>query len=346
MNDLLNIQKRNNGEQQGFDRSVLHPNVKSMLNEYEHGKPIGEPSRSGNDKLNEVFAWKRTFTYTWTGLPNAGKTQFFNFMALVKSIHDDWKWAIWSPEQLGSEKQDGRVRINANDIYDDLIFSLKGVTPYKHMAEKYKLPRLDLADYMEAIEWIKQRFVVFDPPERRYRVLIDNFKWAYEKFGFDGFLIDPFKNLKDDNSGLTTDKYLDDVFSDIKEFAIDTNSVFNIIAHPKSDKDYRNKDGSYRVVTQRDLLGGSAWDNNMDGIFSIYRPNAHKNIQDPAVHFYNLKMRKQNLVAKRGVYEEISFDYRTNRYYFEHKCPIDGQKSIEFKETENIDPYEHPEAPF
>jgi hypothetical protein len=117
---------------------------------------------------------------------------------------------------------------------------------------------------------------------------------------------------------------LDEMFMQTKEFSIQTHSTFNFIAHPRSQHDPKEKNGSFKVITQHMLAGGAAFDNNMDGIYSIDRPGSHLNPNDPQVSFYNLKQRKAHLVAKRGVCDTIRFDFLKNRYYFSDICPIDG----------------------
>lgn len=303
------------------ESSMLEPDLLSMIKEFNEGKPIGESANI--EGLQDDFSWKRSFVNCWTGRPNFGKTTMLQFLATTKSKHDNWKWCIWSPEMVSSHKVNNNIVISAGDIYDELIHMFTGKSPYKHFVERYGIPQMSMDEYMAAMEWVQDRFFVIHPKDKQYKNVIDNFNYWYDRHGFDGWIIDPFKNLQFEVNG-TMDMVLHKIFDDFKDVAVRTNSSVNIVAHPKSDNEPKKKDGSYKVVTQFNLLGGSAWDNSMDGIFSIHRPYAHLDPNDPTTWLYHLKQRKKHLVGNTGVYKHIEYNERKNRYYFEAHCPIDG----------------------
>ena len=303
------------------ENDILLPDMSSMINEFKEGKPIGESAHV--EGLVDQFSWKRTFVNCWTGRPNSGKTTFLQFMAINKSKYDNWKWCIWSPEMINSHKINGKIVKSSSDIFDELIHTFTGKNPYKHFTTKFGIPQMSLDEYLEALEWVQDRFFVIDPKDRKYTALIDTFMYFYEKYGFDGWIIDPFKNVRYEQTA-TTDIVLHHIFDEFKEVAINTNTSLNIISHPRSTNEPKHKDGSYKVVNQFDLLGGSAWDNSMDGIFSLHRPFAHINPNDPRMWLYHLKQRKKHLVGETGVYKHIEYNMKKNRFYFDGHCPIDG----------------------
>lgn len=309
-------------------KSYLEPDSISMLKEFKEGKPIGESGRI--EHLSDQFSWKRSFVNCWTGRPNFGKSTFLQFMAVNKSKHDNWKWCIWSPEMISSDKgKDGKVYKTATDIYDELIHIYTGENPYKHFKDRYGISQMSEERYLEAITWVQDRFFVVEPKDKRYKHLIDNYMYMYETYGIDGWIIDPFRSVRYDQLGGTLDYVLSQIFDEFKEAAILTNSSVNFIAHPKGDNDpfKRGKDGiitGYKPVNQYNLLGGSAWDNAMDGIFSVHRPYKHLDDNDPATYLYHHKQRKKHLVGDTGVYKKIEYNPKTNRYYFDGHCPIDG----------------------
>lgn len=305
-------------------QAYLPPDVDIMLYEFEHGKEIGETSNVA--ALNDIFSWMRGFINCWTGWPNDGKSTFFMFMALLKSVLDGWKWCIWPPEMVTSTRdlKTKRVRISARDIYDELIFMLTGKCPYKHWEKKYGVPQMARSEYLDALNWIARHFFIVYPKSRKPEDLLSVFRYQYEINGIDGTLADPFKNFQHDEGG-RTDTYLDETFAMFKEVALETNTSSNIIAHPKSQSEPKDlKTGAYKICTPHMLAGGASWHNNMDGIFTPYRPNRHTNIKDPTVHFYTLKQRKQELVGTVGAFKDIKFDFFGHRFYFNDVCPIDG----------------------
>lgn len=270
---------------------------------------------------NHLYLTSRSFIPTHN-------TTFFMFMSLLKALIDDWHFCIWPPEMFSSEKVDGKIIRNPNDIVDELIYMLAGQTPYKHYYELYRLKQMDRKRYIECAHIIKKHFTIVHPKEKTFEGVIESFKRVYDdrKGKVDAFLVDPFKNIRQSGYG-RTDLMLDEAFDTFKDFALDTNSSMNFIAHPGKQNEVKDKDGAYKVVDQHMLLGGSAWDNGMDAIYSVYRPFRHESVNDPRVNFYSLKKRKQQLTGKRGMVDEIEFNIKTNRFYFNDICPIDQEKN-------------------
>lgn len=303
--------------------SLVVMDVDAMLYEFRNGKLVGESARI--PVLSENFSWKRGFVNCWTGWPNDGKTTFFQFMALMKSLVDKWKWCIWPPEMLNTQRDsNGKIKTSASDIWDELVYMYTGRCPYKHYKALYGIPQMYEAEYLKAIDELKDFFIIINPKDRKYDDLLDNFRYFHDIYNFDAALIDPFKNLNHNENDQRFDLYLDKVFSESKELSLERDISMNYIAHPKNQVDPKNTDGSYKICSQFMLAGGAAWNNNMDGIYSIYRPFKHDKPTDPRVTFLNLKQRKQQLVGRVGKYDKIEMLFSTNRYYFDGHCPIDG----------------------
>jgi hypothetical protein len=305
------------------ENSIVEINEDDLIYEFRNGKPIGEDGRIQDMKNN--FSWKSGFVNCWTGWPNDGKSTFFMFMALMKSIVDDWVWLIWPPEMLNTVKDSkGRIKTSASDIIDELVFMMTGKSPYLHYIKLYGIPQMNEHEYLESVRFIKKHFIIIHPKDKKYTDLIDNCYYFYEKFNVRGFLIDPFKNIDHNDNDARFDLYLDKVFAASKECSLQTDTSFNYIAHPKAQADPMKPDGSFKICSQFMLSGGASWNNNMDGIYSIYRQFKHKSITDPRVTFLNMKQRKQSLVGRVGSYDKIEFIFNTSRYYFDGYCPIDG----------------------
>lgn len=318
-------------QQPDYISSHLEVDIISLMEEYDQGEQVGEKSHVA--EMDDVFKWMRGTINAWYGWANDGKGTFFDFMAVMKAKTDGYKFCMMKQEDISSTRyKNDKPRITANRIHKQLVWTLTGRTPYKHYSEKYNVPRLTKEEYLDALTFVSEHFIILYPRDRRYNSVLDNFKFFYEKFGIDVFLIDPFKSLKLDDSK-RTDFMMDDLFITAKEFAVDTNSSFNFIAHPKSMTEVRigkQADSPYKVVTQFMVAGGQAWDNNMDAQYSIYRPERHINPADPKVHFFNLKQRNsEEVLAKRGEYTKIRFDPNTRRYFFDGYCPLDGSKAPE-----------------
>jgi len=197
---------------------------------------------------------------------------------------------------------------------------------------------MSLGEVQEQKEWIDKHFIFLDPKKKDITSIASTLKRIWEGQGYDGILIDPFKNIEPEHN-VRDDKHLHDVFAKFKDFATETNTVMNWIAHPKSGVNrVVNKGGNDVLVpcNQYMLAGGAAWDNSMDGIYSVQRPDALEDIKSPRVAFHNLKQRMQELVADKGVVDDIEFEVKTRRYLFNGHSPLGFNKVMtedKFKEA-------------
>ena len=323
LSEFLKSKKSLNGFTQEKDPDVIGLNLDIMKQDYANGVQIADPCMI--DQMSEHFAWMRGHQNCWTGFPNDGKTQFTLFMMTIKSLMSGWKWVVWSPEMKGANFVDGKVKIHYNALAYDIMATITGKTPYKHIHEKYHLPLMSIDELQTQKEWIEKHFIFLDPKKKKVEDIEVVLKRVYDREGYDGILIDPFKNIEAE-TGKRDDQHLNNVFSRFKDYAVEINASMNWIAHPKSGVSRIVKKGNDEVLVpcnQYMLSGGAAWDNGMDGIYSIQRPDALVDITSSRTAFHNLKQRMQELVADRGVVDDIDFNIKTRRYSFGGNCPLD-----------------------
>lgn len=300
-------------------------NKKSLQKKLMDERPKGETSRIA--AMDEIFKWKRGNISGWYGWSNDGKSSCFDYFAVVKAKIDGWKFCMMKQEDMSNSITEDGVEKDADDIHNGLVWTYTGKVVDADTAKRYFLPKITSEEHDKASDWVNEHFFIVDPVDRRPDSVLELFQEMHDKYKIDVFLVDPFKSL-DMPETSRTDWMMDKFFIKCKEFAIQTNSNFNFIAHPKSLQDVKiSKDpnSAFKIVTQFMIAGGAAWDNNMDSQYSIYRPERHLNMSDPKVHFWNLKQRKAEIIgARRGVYELIKFDWKTRRYLFNGLDPISG----------------------
>jgi hypothetical protein len=322
LDDFLNERSSLKGFKEEKDPDIIGLDLEIMKQEHKDGVKIADYCEV--EHMRENFAWMKGHQNCWTGFPNDGKTQFTLFMMMIKSLKSNWKWVVWSPEMKGANYVDGKIKVHYNTLAYDMMASITGKTPYRHISEKYKVPLVSIDELSEQKKWIEDHFIFLNPQKKDIKSIYETLKRIWNNQGYDGILIDPFKNIEAEHN-VRDDKHLHDVFSKFKDFSVETNTVMNWIAHPKSGVSrVVQKKGEEVLVpcNQYMLAGGAAWDNSMDGIYSIQRPNCLTDIRDPSVAFHNLKQRMQELVANRGVVSDIEFDIKTRRYIFGGKSPL------------------------
>lgn len=338
LDNFLKNKKSLNGFKDELDPDVIGLDFNIMKQDHTNGVQVADPCMI--DRMSKNFAWMRGHQNCWTGFPNDGKTQFTLFMMTVKSLMSGWKWAVWSPEMKAANFVDGKVKVHYNLLAYDIMATITGKTPYRHINEKYKVPLMSIDEIQIQKEWIESHFVFLDPKKRKVEDIEVVLKRVYERDGYDGILIDPFKNIEAETNK-REDQHLNNVFSRFKEWSIEINASMNWIAHPKSGVSRIAKKGNDEILVpcnQYMLAGGAAWDNAMDGIYSIQRPETLEDITSPVVHFHNLKQRMQELVCERGTVKEISFHIKTRRYYFDGYCPLNNKE--EFPTNGNIEAFD------
>jgi hypothetical protein len=294
----------------------------------DHGEYVQSGEHCRIEALSDHFAWMRGFVNAWYGWSNDGKGTFTDYLMTVKSLRDGWKWCLYKQEDMDTSIKSGKVEIRADSIFKNMAWTLTGKTWDKRFSEKYKCPLMSISEEADAYEFISKHFVVIYPKDRKYQCLLDNFRHAKEHFGVDGFMLDPWNTVKLDETK-RGDHQLADAFIDIKEFAMMTNTCFNIISHPRSMHDQKenpkDKNSPYKVVNGAMQLGGSMFQIKMDGEYSIYRNKRHEDPRNSEIEFYNFKQRgSERIGVNRGVVRNIEFDYVKRQYYFNGVNPIDG----------------------
>ena len=266
----------------------------------------------GINEISDIFSWKKGFSYLFTGSPNTGKSTIVLYLFLVMSIRFGYKWCVWSPEMIDSYAEQKSIIYHAKDLIYLLVWTLEGKTPYEYYSQKHGCEYLQ--DISSAYNWVIDHFKFIHVNDRTPAGLMEAFKEFNDKYNFDGFLIDPWKNVKQD---ITTrsDIWLEDCLHEFKRFSLETNTILTFVVHPKSLKDYKDADGNFRVITPFDLNGGAAWQNSMDVIISLRRLENN-------TEWHTFKVRKQHLIGKRGTFENITFDMDKYRFYFNGNDPL------------------------
>lgn len=248
-----------------------------MLDNFKRGVQLAPTTRFGI--VDDYFRWKKGEINLFTGYANYGKTTFAIQLMLTKSIFDDWKWAIFSPENYP-----------ANDFYDDIVEMYVGKWLDK-MTEK---------EYVDACYFINNHFFyVYPDDEHDINAIHEKFRYLVLKKGVDGVMIDPFNQLDHVQKPYQReDQYLSEMLKTIKRFALLNCVCYNIIAHPV--KPARDADKSLPPVDIYDVSGGSMWGNKSDNIISYHRPNHHADKSSPEVEVYVQKIKRRRTGGKLG----------------------------------------------
>jgi twinkle protein len=258
--------------------------AETMWENFKKGSQLAPTTRF--DEMDSYFRWKKGDVNLVTGYANHGKTFYWLQMMLTKSIWDDWRWAVFCPENFP-----------ANDFYDDLIEMYSGKW-LRNMSDD---------EYLDACFFINEHFF-YVYPENDHSLLSvhDKFRYLILKKGVDGVLVDPWNQLDHEQKTMQRDdQYLSQALKDVKRFALINAVSYNIIAHPKNPT--YNQDKSLPIADMYDLHGGSLWGNKSDQIISYHRPRFHEDKNSPECEIYLQKVKRKRTGGQLG-----SFSLRLN----------------------------------
>lgn len=260
--------------------NYLEDILESMLANFRAGIQLAPTTRFR--AVDEYFRWKKGDINLFTGYANQGKTTYAMQLMLIKSIYDDWKWAVFCPENYP-----------ANDFYDDLVEMYIGKW-ISNMSE---------AEYLEACTFINLHFFyVYPDGDHDIESIHEKFRYLVLKKGVDGVLLDPFNQLdKNQAAYQRDDQYLSIVLKDIKRFALLNDVSYNIVTHPKNPTYGNNKQLPPPEVY--DLHGGSMWANKADNIIVYHRPRYHEDKLSPEVEIRQIKTKRRRTGGKNGEFE-------------------------------------------
>ena len=262
---------------------------------------------TGIPDLDVYYKWKKKELTCLTGYGNEGKSSFERFLMLNKAVKDGTKFAVFGPEDHPAE-----------EFYHDLTEMLVGADCTPNNPNK---PREEIYD--KAYDFVAAHFFYIYPEtgEPTPEYICSRFLQLIIKEGVEGCVVDPFNTLQLDyeGSGGRDDRLLGKVLTMFGRFGVMNNVYFKVLAHPT--KPTKNKDGGYDCPDRYSLAGGAMWVNRCDNIVVYYRPNRHKDKNDPVCEFHSDKIKKQKSV---GILGNVQFQYSAHkrRFIFDCGAPI------------------------
>lgn len=279
----------------------------SMLNGYRNGQNRGETT--GISEIDKAWTWRTKEVNLWTGYQNEGKSLFLNQLALIKSITSGWKFAVFSPENFPLD-----------DFFNDLIETYIGKSCDPYYSNNY----MNESEYKEGMNFVKDHFfVIYPDKDFKIQTIFDKAKYLVNKKGIRGVIIDPYNTVEHlMNNGEREDLYISRFMSQLKRFGVEEDLSMNLVAHQltarKNDKD----NGRYFRPELNNIKGGGTFADKADNVMYVWRPNRALDFKDPDVVFGSQKIKKQKLVGIPQNIDQITFNIRDQRYYFNGVSPF------------------------
>lgn len=279
----------------------------SMINSYRNGQNRGETT--GISEIDKAWTWRTKEVNLWTGYQNEGKSLFLNQLALIKAIISGWKFAVFSPENFPLD-----------DFFNDLIETYIGKSCDPFYSNNYMTEK----EYKEAMNFIKDHFfVIYPEKDFKIQTIFDKTKYLVKKRGIRGLIIDPYNTVEHlMGSGEREDLYISRFMSQLKRFGVEEDLSMNLVAHQLTARKNEKDGGRYYRPELNNIKGGGTFADKADNVLFIWRPNRALDFKDPDVVFGSQKIKKQRLVGIPQNIDEITYNIRDSRYYFNGVSPF------------------------
>lgn len=291
-----------------------------MAHAWNHVDSNGSPTHYPT--VDNHWLWQPGEVCAVTGWPGMGKSLAELNKMVTKAVYDEWKFALFVPENMPIRKAVGILA---------QAYVGKSVNP-KHPF------RMSRSEYDDAVKWVTGHFQFIDPRlTHSLKTLLPAVK-AAKQFGIKGWLLDPFNDLESklgDFAGMMSEQ-LRAQLGLILDFTKDEQLCTTICVHPSGEARHA-KTLELKVPDQYSMEGGRMWPNRMDSICVWHRPMADEDPTDASVDFYVKKMRNEPesgfKTPKGGV--RLNYERRAFRYIDPElgMSPLDPKMVQRYRDT-------------
>jgi len=249
--------------------------------------------------LDPHFTWRTKEMTLFSGFPGFGKTTYLKNLSMVKSIHDEWKWGVFSPESGSAEN----YYIELIEVFTGKEVSIKDSKGKCCTDEEFETA----CDFIDAHFF----FVSLENEPCTIENIFKEFQILVKKYGIKGGIIDPFNQLVRHKTQMARDLYVQEFIRDSRLFINKNDFHLAVVEHPKEPFDKGKK--TIAEPTQFDIAEGQAWNRGMDNIIILHREDYLENPLESPTKINVRKIRNRKVVGYPGSFY-MKFIVEQNRY--------------------------------
>lgn len=292
-----------------------------IIADWREGQPKGTTTYFSD--VDKIWTWRLGEVNIWTGYNNEGKSLFLKQVQIAKSLGDQWKHAIFSPEEWP-----------INEWFTDIIESKVGKSADKDQAQYQNY--MSQMELEEAIDWVNKYFINIYPEEdHSLDELLKLASYTIRKFGIKTITFDPYNQIHHKmNPGEREDLYISRFMAKLKKFAIDHMVSVNLVAHQNTPLVTSGE--NYPMPNLYKIKGGGTFGDKADNIIAVWRENRNTDHKCTLVKIISQKIKKQKLTGIPGT-ATLRYDRFKNRYksLLDVEPLCDLQKQSEYQEQIN-----------
>jgi twinkle protein len=216
---------------------------------------VAQPLGFGYTELDKHYRVKPGQFHVVTGIPNHGKSNFMDQLAVNLAEQQGWRFAIFSPEH-STEQHIARL------------------AEKRMRAPFYEgpSPRAGEPQVKEALAWLEDHFQFIDSSEHTPTAdwIIDRAKALALRHGINGLVVDPYNEIEASRPpNITETEFISQTISKFKRFGTTHDVAVWIVAHPH--KIGKEADGSEPPPGLYQISGSAHWRNKADAGIVVHR---------------------------------------------------------------------------
>jgi len=270
---------------------LLDPLAGRTLELYDAGLPPG--SSTGWHSLDRLVTLATGQLVVVTGIPNMGKSEFVDAMAVNLAETGGWNFGLYSPENYPTQ-------IHMAKLCEKHVRKPFGAGPSERMTRE---------ELGEAMLWVDDRFFWLAPAWKDYSSLLD----AAMRFRREGkfcVILDPWNSLEHRGDDARESKYVLKALKDIQKRCREADFTTILVAHPQ--KMLRDpKTGQRPVPTPYDISGSAHWYNVPDVVLCVHRDTADEHTQEVDIHVQKMRFKHLGRIGMGTLW----YDRITGRYF-------------------------------
>ena len=256
---------------------------------YEYGMNSGVTTGWPNvDKIYTVVPGQLTVI---TGIPNSGKSEWLDALAINLALQFGWRFAAFSPEN-GKEAHvtklvEKRVEMSADP------------------KSRY---RMSYETMMSGAKWVGNHFFFIESTETMPTLdwILEKAKDATMRYGIKGLIIDPWNRIEKKLGDKSETDYVGESIPKILRFAANSGVHVWLVVHPKQQM--KDKNGNIPPPSLYDMAGSAHFVNMCDNGIVIHRAESVDDTTEVLVRKVRFKH-----VGRRGQ-TKLRYNRMTGRY--------------------------------
>eukprot|EP01025_Chloroclados_australasicus_P013600 TRINITY_DN16403_c0_g1_i1.p1 TRINITY_DN16403_c0_g1~~TRINITY_DN16403_c0_g1_i1.p1 ORF type:complete len:526 (+),score=81.27 TRINITY_DN16403_c0_g1_i1:120-1580(+) len=219
------------------------------------------PTSTGWKGLNRFYNVVPGELTVVTGVPNSGKSEWLDALAVNIAAKEGWVFAVASLEK--------DIPTHGQQLLEKFVgkpFFLRNDTT----------ERMNQQEMIGGLQWINHHFILL----RSDDILLPSVDWLLEqardahlRYGINGLIVDPYNELDHQrNYRQTETEYISLLISKVKNFAQSTGVHVWLVAHPRQQYQWRGE-----APTLYEIAGSAHFVNKMDIGIVVHRYPKYKN---------------------------------------------------------------------